>query len=75
MMKFREADVKWKKLHERSGTDNWTPTGNENREPSHEDKASKRQKRDDFLDTAFVTNWAQVQGGWFSDAYNYGTLK
>jgi len=60
MMKFREADVKWKKLHERSGTDNWTPTGNENREPSHEDKASKRQKRDEFLDTAFVTNWAQV---------------
>jgi len=60
MMKFREADVKWKKLHERSGTDNWTQTGNENREPSHEDKASKRQKRDEFLDTAFVTNWAQV---------------
>jgi len=60
MMKFREADVKWKKLHKQSGAENGTTTGNEYRETSHEDKASKRQKRDDFLDAAFVTNWAQV---------------
>ena len=73
MMKFREADVKWKKLHEKSGAENGTMTGNEYRETPHKDKASKRQKRDDFFDAAFVTNWAQVQGGWFSDAQNYGT--
>ena len=60
LMKFREADVKWKELHEKSGAENWTQSGNACREPLHEDKASKRQKRDDFLDSAFVTNWAQV---------------
>jgi len=61
LFKFRDADVKWKQVNKVTGAANHAQTGgNAYRAPSLEDKASKRQRRNDFLDSAFVTNWGEV---------------
>ena len=52
MVRFRESDEKWKRINMRDGVGNAE-------EPSNEDKADKRQKRDEYLDQIFKLNWAE----------------
>jgi len=59
LVRFREGDEKWTKVHIRNGRDN-PHLANGNRVPPPEDKASKRHRRDQFLDTNFVTKWEEV---------------
>ena len=60
LFKFREADDKWKQVNRVAGAPSQAHTGNAYRAPSLEDKASKRQKRNEFLDATFITNWGEV---------------
>jgi len=58
-VRFCEGDEKWTKVHIRNGRDNRLLV-NGNRVPPPEDKASKRHRRDQFLDTNFVRKWEEV---------------
>ena len=60
LFKFREADDKWKQVNRVAGAHSQAHTGNAYRAPSLEDKASKRQKRNEFLNENFITNWGEV---------------
>jgi len=59
LVKFCEGDEKWKKVNSRNGRDN-QHLANGNRVQPPEDKASKRYKRDEVLESNFVTNWEEV---------------
>ena len=59
LVRFREGDVKWTKVHIKNGRDNHL-LANGIRVHPPEDKASKRHRRDQFLDTNFVTKWEEV---------------
>jgi len=59
MMRFCEEDEKWKKANSRNRRDN-LQLEHGYRVPPPEDKASKRHKRDQFLDSNFVTTWEAV---------------
>ena len=59
LVRFREGDVKWTKVHIKNGRDNRLQANGIRVHPP-EDKASKRHRRDQFLDANFITKWEEV---------------
>ena len=60
MVRFRESDEKWKRINMRDGAGNAEDNNSAYGEQSNEDKADKRQKRDEYLNQTFKLNWAEV---------------